>query len=64
MIYHAVPVRRCRCPAKVFPNAPDALDYAQKAADAFRVGYAVWRIQGQHIQLVKRFPPVQIQARA
>ncbi len=54
-LYHAVPACRCRCPAKVFQNARDALDYARRAANALRVGYAVWRVHGGRVRLVRQF---------
>ena len=40
-IFHAVPAMRCHCPAKHFRSERQALEYAQQAANAFRVTYAV-----------------------
>jgi len=39
-IFHAVPAMRCHCPAKHFRSVQQAIEYARKAADAFRVSYA------------------------
>ena len=63
-IFHAVPVFRCHCPAKHFPSEPEALEYARKAANAFRVGYAVWRVRKGTMRLLKRYPPAHVQVRA
>jgi hypothetical protein len=63
MIYHAVPAVRCACPAKTFRKVKQALAYARKAANAFQVAYAVWRVQGGRIRLLKRFPPGAIRRR-
>jgi hypothetical protein len=63
-IFHAVPAFRCLCPAKHFRNVRQALEYARKAADAFRVCYAVWRVRKHTLRLMKRFPPANVQVRA
>ena len=52
-IYHAVPAMRCHCPAKHFRSERAALEYAQKAADTFRVAYAVWRVRKGTLRLLK-----------
>jgi hypothetical protein len=54
---------RCHCPAKHFRNVRQALEYARKAADAFRVAYAVWRVRKGTLRLLKRFPPAHVQLR-
>jgi hypothetical protein len=56
MIYHAAPAFRCHCPAKSFRKAKPALAYARKASQTFRVAYAVWRVHGSRICLLKHFP--------
>ena len=63
-IFHVVPAFRCHCPAKTFRNAQMALEYARKAADTFRVSYAVWRVRKHTLRLLKRFPPAHVQVRA
>jgi hypothetical protein len=63
-IFHAVPAMRCHCPAKHFQSERQALTYARKAADAFRVSYAVWRVRKGTLRLLKRFPPAHVQVRA
>jgi hypothetical protein len=45
-------------------KAQDALEYARRAAEAFRVGYAVWRVRKGTLRLLKRFPAPQIRRRA
>lgn len=62
-IFHAVPAMRCHCPAKHFQSERQALEYARKAADAFRVGYAVWRVRKGTLRLLRRYPPAHVQAR-
>lgn len=62
--YHAVPAFRCHCPAKTFRDEREAAEYAQKAADAFRVSYAVWRVGRGTLRLLKRYPPSHVQVRA
>jgi hypothetical protein len=64
MIFHAVPAFRCHCPPKTFRKAKQALAYARKASETFRVAYAVWRVQGGRIRLLKWFPPGAIRRRA
>jgi hypothetical protein len=63
-IFHAVPAMRCHCPAKHFRNVRQALEYARKAVDTFRVAYAVWRVRRGTLRLLKRFPPAHVQVRA
>ena len=63
-IFHAVPAMRCHCPAKHFRSVRQALEYARKAADAFQVAYAVWRVRRGTLRLLKRFPPAHVQVRA
>src|SRR5215472_15611521 len=53
-IFHAVPTMPCHCPAKTFRKAKQALAYARNAANTFRVSYAVWRLQGGRIRILKR----------
>ena len=55
---------RCHCPAKHFRRVRQALQYARKAADAFRVAYAVWRVRKGTLRLLKRYPPTLVQVRA
>jgi hypothetical protein len=62
--YHATPAMRCRCPARAFPTAQEALEYAPKAAQAFGVGYAVWRAHKGTRRLLKRFPAAKARLRA
>jgi hypothetical protein len=61
--YHAVPAFRCYCPAKVFADLGPALRYARRASATFKVGYAVWRVQGGTLRLVKRFPAGRVRPR-
>ena len=63
-IFHAFPAMRCHCPAKHFRNVRQALQYARKAADAFQVAYAVWRVHKGTLRLLRRFPPAHVQVRA
>jgi len=63
-IFHAVRAMRCHCPAKHFCNVQAALEYARKAANVFRVAYAVWRVRKDTLRLLKRFPPAHVQVRA
>jgi hypothetical protein len=63
-IFHAVPAFRCHCPAKTFRSSRQALQYAQKAADTFKVEYAVWRVRKGTMRLLKRYPPTQVRVRA
>jgi hypothetical protein len=63
-IFHAVPAMRCHCPAKHFRSERQALDYARKAADTFRVAYAVWRVRKGTLRLLRRYPPAHVQVRA
>jgi hypothetical protein len=63
-IFHAVPARRCPCPAMAFRNAQDALEYARRAANAYRVAYAVWRVRKGTLRLLRRYPPAHVQVRA
>ncbi len=53
-IFHAIPATRCQCPAKHIRSERKALEYARKAADTFRVAYAVWRVQTGRLKLLKR----------
>jgi hypothetical protein len=62
--YHTAPAVRCFCPSKTFRKAQDALEYARKAADTFRVSYAVWRVRKGTLRLLKRFPAPQVRRRA
>jgi len=62
-IFHAVPAMRCHCSAKHFRDARAALGYAQKAADAFHVAYAVWCVRKGTLRLLRRYPPAHVQAR-
>jgi hypothetical protein len=63
-IYHAVPAVRCPCPAMAFGNARDAREYARRAANAFRVAYAVWRVGKRTLRLLKRYPPAHVRVGA
>jgi hypothetical protein len=63
-IYYAVPAVRCPCPAMAFCTARDAREYARRAADAYRVVYAVWRVGKRTLRLLKRYPPAHVQVRA
>ena len=42
--YYAAPAGRCFAPAKWFADEQKALEFARDAADAFRVGYTIWRV--------------------
>jgi hypothetical protein len=46
---------RCHCPAKHFRNVRQALQYARRAADTFRVAYAVWRVRNGTLRLRKQY---------
>jgi hypothetical protein len=63
-IFHAVPAMRCHCPAKHFRSERQALEYGRKAADAFRVAYAVWRVCKGTLRLLRRYPPAHVRVRA
>lgn len=63
-LYHAVPAFRCHCPSKTFRDAQAAAEYARKAADTFKVAYAVWRVRKGTLRLLKRYPPAHVQVRA
>ena len=63
-IFHAVPATRCHGPAKHFRSRRQALDYAARAANTFKVAYAVWRVRRGTLRLLKRFPPAHVQVRA
>jgi hypothetical protein len=54
--YLATPAFRCHAPAKGFRDAQDALQYARRAADAFRVGYAVWDVSQGRLRCLERIP--------
>jgi hypothetical protein len=63
-LYHAVPAFRCHCSAKIFHDPDAAAEYAQKAADSFRIEYSVWRSCKGTLRLLKRYPPAHVQVRA
>jgi hypothetical protein len=55
--YRSAPVMQCYAPAKAFPNAPDALRHAQEAANAFRIGYAVFECMNGRPKRLATFAP-------
>jgi hypothetical protein len=55
---------RCHCLAKTFRKARQAMEYAQKAANTFKVAYAVWRVRKGTLQLLRRYPPAHVWVRA
>ncbi len=55
--YRAAPAFRCYAPPKVFRDAQDALDFARAAADAYRVGYTVWRVLAGRLKRVAALAP-------
>ena len=63
-LYHAVPAFRCHCPAKAFKSECKALEFAQNAANAFQVAYAVWHVREGTLRLLKRYQPAHVQVRA
>jgi hypothetical protein len=62
--YHVAPTMRCRSPAKSFRSEQMALEYAQKAAATYHVGYAVWRVRKGTLRLLKRYPPAHVHVRS
>jgi hypothetical protein len=52
----ATPAFHCHAPAKGFSRSLEALQYARKAAEVFRVGYAVWRVLDGRLCCLERFP--------
>jgi hypothetical protein len=63
-LFHAVPAMRCHCPAKTFRNSRQAFQYAEKAANAFKITYAVWRVRKGTLRLLRRYPPAHVRVRA
>ncbi len=55
--YYVTPAAPCSAPAKSFPDAPAALEFARRAADAHRVGWVVWRILAGRPHKVAAFSP-------
>ncbi len=55
--YHAAPAGRCFAPAKWFTDERKALEFARDAADAFRVGYTVWRVQAGRPKRLAAYSP-------
>jgi hypothetical protein len=47
----------CGATAKTFPDAQAALEYARTAADAFRVGWTVWRVLAGRPTRLAAFAP-------
>jgi len=47
---------QCYAPAKVFHDAVAALLYARQSADAFRVGYGVYRVLAGRLLHLWTFP--------
>jgi hypothetical protein len=55
--YRAAPSMRCQCPARSFSDAQDAHQYARNAANAFQVGYVVFRVlAGRPVRLATYAP--------
>jgi hypothetical protein len=54
--YIATPAFRCYAPAKGFSRPQDALQYARKAAETFRVAYAVWEVSTGRLRCLERIP--------
>jgi len=50
--YHASPESCCQCPARWFDHQADAVQFARKAAQTFRVGYRVWLLVRGRAQCV------------
>ncbi len=53
--FRCVPPAGSRAPARAFPNAWDALEWARGAAEGLRVAYTVWACRGARLKLVKAF---------
>ena len=56
-VYRVAPVTLCYAPAKAFPDALAALQYAQEAADGFRVGYVVYRVLAGRLLRLAAYEP-------
>ena len=54
--YRSAPTMQCYAPAKVFHDAVAALLYARQSADAFRVGYGVYRVLAGRLLHLWTFP--------
>ena len=63
-LFHAFSAMRCHCPAKTFGSERQAMEYARKAADTFRVAYAVWRVRKGTLRLLRRYPRAHVRVRA
>ena len=61
-VYHVAPTMRCSAPAKAFPGAVEALRYAREAADAYRVGYVVYRVLAGRLLRLAAFEPQPVRA--
>ena len=55
--YYAAPIGRCFGPAKWIADEQKALEFARNAADAFRVGYTVWRVLAGRPKRVAAYSP-------
>ena len=61
-VYRVAPTMLCYAPAKAFPDAVAALEYARDAADGFRVGYVVYRVLAGRLLRLAAYEPQPVRA--
>jgi len=61
-IYRVAPTMLCCAPAKTFPTAVEALRYGREAADAYRVGYVVYRVLAGRLLRLAAYEPQPVRA--
>jgi predicted transcriptional regulator len=60
--YRAAPTTTCNAPAKSFPRPLEACQFARQAADAFRVGYCVYKDLAGRLNRVAAYSPNTVRA--
>jgi len=55
--FYATPAARCPSPARWFGDARDALDFARRCADAFRVAWTVFEIRAGRPERLAAYLP-------
>ena len=55
-VYRVTPTVRCQYPSTTFPDALAALEHGRRAADAYRVGYCVYRSLAGRLLHLWTFP--------
>jgi hypothetical protein len=61
-IFHAAPAFKCHAPARAFWREQEARRWAQEAARAFGVQYALWLVSDGRMRLLSRFAAAPVPA--